>query len=39
MAGRHRRSRSYDWWLFFQLIRMLVEALITSYGDGPGPRS
>ena len=39
MAGRHRRSRSYDWWLFFQLARVLVESLITLYADDPGPHS
>ncbi|WP_285573461.1 hypothetical protein [Actinoallomurus iriomotensis] len=37
MAGRHRRSQPYDeWWL---LIRLLVETLISLYGNGPGPRS
>lgn len=39
MAGKHRRSKPYDWWLFFQLTRLLVESLITLYGQGPGPRS
>jgi len=37
MAGRHRRSNPKgEWWL---IIRLLVETLLSLYGDGPDPRS
>ncbi|WP_460349837.1 hypothetical protein [Actinoallomurus acanthiterrae] len=40
MAGKHRRSQPYDdWRLWTQLLRLLIESLITWYGNGPGPRS